>query len=67
MIVYGYTCPIDGLTIDMEDTPLAVSPVNFTAGCAVGKHLHWKINQSFTCGNGHTFTVTGELLLVRSA
>lgn len=69
MILYDFSCPIDGLPmqVDAEEFPLSVKGANVQAGSAVGKHLHYEINQEITCGNGHVFTLAGELLLERSA
>lgn len=63
MILYDFSCPIDGLPIDQEDTPM----VQQGFAVPVGKHVHLDVNQTLTCENGHVFALTGGLLLSRSA
>lgn len=65
MILYDFRCPIDDLAIEIEDTPLAYG--NQNQNVQVGKHLHAKINQDFTCPNGHVWNLGGDLLLSREA
>ena len=62
MILYEFACPVDGLDIDLEATPLTQQG----GAVAVGKHIHLNINQPLTCTNGHVFTLHGDLLLSRS-
>ena len=63
MTISDFRCPLDGLSVDVGDIPLSQKG----GVVPVGKHVHMDVNQTFSCENGHTFTLEGSLLLSRSA
>lgn len=57
-------CPLDSLVLGLPGGSLR--GVSVRDG-VVGGHLHWAIDVTLTCANGHRWKVAGELVMERQA